>query len=225
MEFDGLQKVGFSLHMFLFLSLWGLLIYLQYYNMQEYVLVVFLGVLFSSTFAEFLVLGSRITSEKITVNLFILIGGFFVLLNGVGQTLLFTNSIGLSAYPPSIDIITLAGMQLSADLFSQVFSMPIMGAVIGFAILGGVLINVGDAMDNGSLYGAGALVATVLPMIILIGVLTGTIAPSDYFYQIGGSMANVLEFSALLGVLLLVLTVVFLFDDLISSATAGETYD
>jgi hypothetical protein len=225
MEFDGLQKIGFSLHAFIFLSLGGLLMYLQFNNMREYTLTVFLVVLLASTLSEFLVLGSRITTEKLAVNLFILIGGCVVLLNGVSQTMLFTNSIGLSAYPPSVDIITLSGMQMSADLFSQVFSMPIMGAVIGFAILGGVLINVGDAMDNGSIYGAGALVATVMPMIILLSVLTGTIAPSDYFYQIGGSMANVLEFSALLGILLLVLTVVFLFDDLISSATAGETYD
>jgi hypothetical protein len=219
------QKIALNFHSFMIILFFSLSVWFWISNQKTMIVSTGLAILITSTIVEVLLKGGNMSYKGLVMNMLILIGSFYFLLNGVGQTFLLTNSMGLSSYSPSVDYVVLAGVNTAPNLFAEVFSMPTTGAVIGFAILGGVLINVGDALDNGSIYASGALVATILPMIVLIAVLSGYIPPSDYFYQLGGSMANIMEFSALLGVLILILMVVFLFDDLISSATAGEEYD
>ena len=166
---------------------------------------------------EVITRGNKLEHRTLVMNMLLLVGCFYFLLNGLGQTFLYSNAIGLTAYPPNVDYIALSGLDQTAALFGEVFLLPEVGAVVAFAILGGILLNMGDAADNFTLYMVGSLIATILPLIVLLGILVGWIPPSEYFFNLGGSAAHILEFSAVLGIVVLILSVVYMFDDLIGS--------
>jgi len=222
LDIDTRQKMGMSIHGLLFLVFLVYVGGLWYYDMTQHILEAALFILIVSTVVEFINLGGRLTHRSLVSNMVILIACIYFLMNGVGQTLSFADSIGLAAYPPNVNFLIVLGMDISFDLFSQIVTIPEVGVCVAFAILGGILINMGDAADNISLYMAGTLVATILPLIVCLGVLLGWIPPAEYFFALGGSAANILEFAAVLGIIVLILSVVYMFDDIISSATAGE---
>lgn len=221
-SFENRRTISINLHAALVALYCCLAVFFWISNMKPYIFRMALVLLIVSTIFEVILRGDKLSHKSAVMNIGILVMCFYFLLNGLGQTFLFSNSIGLSAYPPNADFIALSGMDQTANLFGQIFAIPEVLACVAFAAFGGILINVGDASDNVTLYMVGTLIATTLPMFILLGILVGWIPPAEYFYQLGGSAAHLLEFSAVLGVVVLILSVVFMFDDIIGSVTFGE---
>ena len=216
------RLLGMSIHLLLIIT-WFVIVALAYLtNNLSWIFKSVLVIMIISTVIEVINIGPDMRHRTLIYNLALLSICFFFLLNGLGQSMLFSNTIGLSAYPPNTPHITMIGLDMSGDLFAHVFELPEVGVVVGFGLFGMVLVNAGDAGNIDAAYIGGTIMVTVPAGGVLYAIFTGSIPPSEYFYSVGGSSATLLQFSAVLGVTIVLVMVTYMWDDFIGSVKGRE---